>query len=153
MKSMNDTYRLENGRCSLHTKHYVEKRKANFMLKISQQDDIRKDFTLCLLCSETSNLVILHFLCGVKDCSLRRKWLYCSLCFCIPLFQCYWNYRRNINFASVLLHRWSGAVGQLGKVLACYTGITLLEFISKKVGGEMHPPLLSIPSHFPLHFV
>lgn len=64
-------YRLDNQKRILHTKRYVEKRKSNLMLKISQQDNVRKDFTLHLLSSKTSNLVILHFLCGIKGCPLR----------------------------------------------------------------------------------
>lgn len=51
---MNDTYRLDNQKQILHTKQYVENSKSNLMLKVSQQDNVKKDFTLHLLSRETS---------------------------------------------------------------------------------------------------
>jgi len=79
MKSTNDIYRLDNQKCILHTKQYMEKRKSNLMLKISQQENVRKDYTLHLVSSETSNLVTLHFLGGIKGCPLRRGALIYSM--------------------------------------------------------------------------
>lgn len=79
MKSMNDTYRLDNKKQILHTKQYVENSKSNLMLKVSQQDNVKKDFTLHLLSRETSNLVILHFLSGIKGCPLKSGALICSM--------------------------------------------------------------------------
>lgn len=76
---MNDTYRLDNQKRILHIKLFVEKRISNLMLKISQQDNVRKDLILHLLSSETSNLVIPHFLCGIKGCPLRRGALFYSM--------------------------------------------------------------------------
>lgn len=49
------------------------KKKSNLTLKISQQDSVKKDFTLHLLINETSNMVILHFSLWNQNLSIEER--------------------------------------------------------------------------------
>lgn len=143
-------HRLHNLKHILHTKQCVEKKNLISRLKSHSRIVSKRISPFIYSLMKLPTWWYFTFLCGIKICPLKRGaliysmivWqLYCSLWFCIPLSQCYWNYGTNAGFVLAQLQRRQGTE-QLGKVLV-YVQITFLERVSRKMHGEMGKIVLS----------